>query len=133
MPLIVNQVEIHLGRLDCFYDGTLDQCIDADDATVVVAVGWRILADRKKVNENHPRRFVMESLVRTLDEIALRLGTTRTILSLAWLLKHPSGIIPIVGSSNPTRIKDAVKADDLEISRDDWYRILVAAKGERLP
>jgi len=133
-PLIVNQVEIHLGRLDCFYDGTLDQCIEKKITPLSWSpLGGGFLGDGKSVHEKHPRRTVMEELVKLLDEIATRLGTTRTILSLAWLLKHPGGIIPIVGSSKPARIKDAVKADDLEISRDDWYRILVAARGEKLP
>ena len=54
-------------------------------------------------------------------------------LILAWLLKHPSGIIPIVGSCNPANIRDAVRADTLALSREDWYRLLVAARGEGLP
>lgn len=134
VPLIVNQVEIHLGRLDCFYDGTLDQCIERK----MTPLSWSPLAggflgDGRTVSEKHPRKAVMEKLILLLDQIAQRIGATRTTLSLAWLLKHPSGIIPIVGSSKPQNIREAVKADQIELSRDDWYRILVAARGENLP
>jgi predicted oxidoreductase len=48
-------------------------------------------------------------------------------------MKHPSKIIPIVGSNKPDHIKDAVKANATELSREEWYRILVAARGEPLP
>jgi predicted oxidoreductase len=65
--------------------------------------------------------------------MAVKYGVSRSVLSLAWLLKHPSQIIPIVGSSNPQRIKEAVLADSVELSRDDWYRLLVVARGEKLP
>ncbi len=54
-------------------------------------------------------------------------------MSLAWLLKHPSKIIPIVGSTKPDNIRDAVKADSIDLHREDWYKLLVAARGEGLP
>jgi predicted oxidoreductase len=68
-----------------------------------------------------------------LDTTARRLGVSRTVLSLAWLLRHPARIVPIVGSVNPDRIRDAATADDLVLSREDWYRLLVAARGQGLP
>jgi predicted oxidoreductase len=49
------------------------------------------------------------------------------------LLKHPSKIIPIVGSINPERIREATKATELDLSREEWYRLLNAARGEPLP
>jgi len=48
-------------------------------------------------------------------------------------LKHPSKIQPIVGSISPERIRDAAKADQLELTREEWYRLLLAARGEPLP
>ena len=53
------------------------------------------------------------------------------VMALAWLLKHPSGIIPIVGSSKPEHIREAVKADSVDVNREDWYRLYVA--GQKLP
>jgi predicted oxidoreductase len=68
-----------------------------------------------------------------LEEIAKGRGVSRTVLALAWLLKHPSNIIPIVGSTNPERIREAVQATELELTREEWYRLLTAARGEPLP
>ena len=134
MPLIVNQVEIHAARLDCFTDGTLDQCLELG----ITPLAWSplaggLLGDGGSVDEKSPRAKVLHGLLPVLDELAGAHGVSRTVLSLAWLLKHPSKIIPIVGSANPARIKDAVKADGLELSREEWYRVLLAARGEALP
>jgi predicted oxidoreductase len=134
LPLVVNQVEIHLGRLDCFYDGTLDQCM-AQKITPLswspLGGGW--LGEGGKVRDDHPRREHLLKIQKQLDEVAVKHGVSRTVIALAWLMKPASGIIPIVGSANPKNIQDAIKADEIELSRDDWYRLLVAARGEPLP
>lgn len=134
MPLVVNQVEIHLGRLACLEDGTLDQCLERD----VTPVSWSPLAggvlgagaEPKPDDPSAPR---LRNLLPAMDAIATRLGVSRTVLALAWLLRHPARIVPIVGSVRPERIRDAARADDLELSREDWYHLLVAARGEGLP
>ena len=133
-PLIVNQVEIHLGRLDCLYDGTLDQCL-AETMTPLAwsPLGGGYLASGGSVEWRNPRRKVLRGLLSAMDEIASRLGVSRTVLALAWLLRHPSRIIPIVGTTDPARIRESVKADEVDLSREDWYRLLVAARGEKLP
>jgi predicted oxidoreductase len=134
MPLIVNQVEISLYHLDCFHDGTLDQCL----AEKIAPMAWSPLAaGRLGTNDSidlrdpdHARRIHIREV---LDLIARDRGTSRAAVALAWLLKHPSAIIPIVGSTDPARIKDLANAAELELSRDEWYRLLEAALGERLP
>ena len=133
-PLIVNQVEIHLGRLDCLYDGTLDQCL-AESMTPLAwsPLGGGYLAAGGSVEWRNPRRKVLRGLLAVMDEIAARLQVSRTVLALAWLLRHPSRIIPIVGTTDPARIRELAKADDVDLSREDWYRLLVAARGEKLP
>lgn len=133
-PLAVNQVEIHLGRLDCFYDGTLDQCIEVGMTPLSwspLGGGW--LGSGGKVPPDHAEFETRNALLACLDATAEKYGVSRTVVSLAWLMKHPSGIIPIVGSVNPDHIRDAAKADDIELDREDWYRILVAARGKPLP
>jgi predicted oxidoreductase len=132
--LLVNQVEVHLGRLDCFNDGTLDQCIELNITPLAwspLGGGW--LGAGKTVDSKDARLAVKTALLQLLDKTASDHGVSRTVISLAWLLKHPSRIIPIIGSNNPANIRDAAKADDVELSRDEWYRILVAARGQSLP
>jgi len=134
MLLVANQVEIHLGRLACFEDGTLDQCLLKRMTPLAwspLGGGW--LGAGGTVPQKHPRPEVAEKLLAVMDKLASAYGVDRTVLALAWLLKHPAGIIPIVGSSKPEKIKAAVKAEEVELSREDWYRLLEAARGERLP
>jgi predicted oxidoreductase len=136
MPLVVNQVEIHLGRLDPFDDGTLDQCL----AEKITPLAWSPLGGGLITPEDSgnygtpkkPRASVLE-LIRLLESVAQKYSATPAQLALAWLLKHPSGIIPIIGSVNPGRIADATRAGAIDLSREDWYRLLVAARGQPLP
>ena len=54
-------------------------------------------------------------------------------ISLAWLMRLPGQVQPVIGTTNPQRIKDAVAADHIDLSRDDWYRLYHAAREHRLP
>lgn len=133
-PLVVNQVEIHLGRLACFYDGTLDQCIEKKMTPLAwspLGGGW--LGTGGVIPEKHPNKENAAALQKMLDEMSARYAVSRTVLALAWLLKHPAGILPIVGSCKPENIRDAVRADAVELSREDWYTLLRTARGEGLP
>jgi predicted oxidoreductase len=134
MPLVVNQVEIHLARLDCLEDGTLDQCLEHG----ITPVSWSplaggLLGDGSRVDPKDPRAPGLRALMDLLDAKSRQHGVSRAVLSLAWLLRHPARIIPIVGSVNAARIQDAVRADSLELGREDWYAILVAARMQALP
>ena len=133
-PLIVHQVEISLARLDCFEDGTLDQCL----ADKITPMAWSPLAggrlsDTLPIDINSPEHARRIGLRETLDDIARDYGVNRTIVALAWLLKHPAKIVPIVGSARPELIREAANAEKVHLSRDEWYRLMEAARGERLP
>jgi predicted oxidoreductase len=128
-PIAVNQVEIHLGRLDCFTDGTLDQCLRDD----ITPLAWSPLGGGflgTGATSDDPKKLRIQTAV---DAMAAKYGVSRTVMSLAWLLKHPSKIVPIVGSAKPENIRDAAKADEVELTREDWYTLLLAARGEALP
>ena len=130
-PLLVNQVEVHAGRLDCFVDGTLDQCIEKKMTPLSwspLGGGW--LGDSTTESVEDPVKL---NVLAKLDAIREKYGISRTAMSLAWLLKHPSGIIPIVGSTNPSRIRDAVNSTEVNLTREEWYEIYVAARGVGLP
>jgi predicted oxidoreductase len=134
MPLVANQIEISLGKLDAFEDGTLDQCLKKKITPMAwspLGAGqfadgaWRLM----KSQEDYRTGGVLP----LLDEFAKRRGVTRAAIALAWLLKHPAGIMPIVGSTNPQRIRDAARAAEITLSREEWYRLLNAARGVSLP
>jgi len=134
MPLIVHQVEISLAKLDAFDDGTLDQCL----IEKITPMAWSPLAggligDGAKRLLSWQQNYKVEKFLPALEEIAKARGTSRTAVALAWLLRHPSKIMPVVGSNNPERIRDAASASELELTREEWYRLFTAARGEPLP
>ncbi len=130
-PLISNQVEIHLLKLDTLEDGTLDQCLQFR----MTPLAWSPLGQGRLGSEARPGLHDPKiiALHGVMDNVAKAYGTTRAELAVAWLLKHPANIIPIIGSTNPQRIAAAPNACDIALSRDDWYRLLHIARGERLP
>jgi len=134
MLIRANQVEISLANLSCFEDGTLDQCLTEQ----ITPMAWSPLAGG--LLGDGPRRILASqeaykpaAVVAALDTLAKGRGTLRTVVALAWLLRHPSGIIPIVGSTDPERIRQAAAAVDFEMSREEWYGLLGAARGRNLP
>ena len=134
MPLILHQVEISLAKLDAFTDGTLDQCL----AEHITPMAWSPLAagligDGAKRLLKAQQSYRPEKFLADLEVIAKARGVSRTVIAFSWLLKHPSKIIPIVGSINPERIREAATATEVELSREEWYRLLNAARGEPLP
>lgn len=133
-PLVVNQVEIHPGRLDCFVDGTLDQCLELGVTPLSWSpIGGGLFGEGGKVREDHPNKEGLTTLLKELDAVAENYEVTRTEATLAWLMKHPAEIVPIVGSANPERIKQATEAAEIELTREEWYRIYVAARMKPLP
>jgi predicted oxidoreductase len=67
-----------------------------------------------------------------INEIAQIKGVTNTAIAIAWLLRHPAKIQPIVGTTNHQRLKDICKASKVELTRPEWYEIYRAA-GNKLP
>ncbi|MBQ8952587.1 MAG: aldo/keto reductase [Clostridia bacterium] len=72
------------------------------------------------------------ALNKKLDEIAARYGITPTGLAIAWILRHPAVMQPIVGSTKPERVAEIAKAADVTITHDEWYE-LYTSSGKLLP
>lgn len=121
-PLAVHQVEISLRQLATLSDGTLDQC----HALGISPMAWSPLGG------SGPGSF-SPAVLRVLAGIGERLGVGPEVVALAWLIRHPSGILPVVGSTKPERIRAMARAAEIQLERDDWYRLLEAALGARLP
>ena len=134
MPLIANQVEFSLARLDCFFDGTLDQCLSHK----ITLMAWSPLAGGRLADNgpidlqtpDHAHRIHVREM---LDLVARERGVTRSVAALAWLLKHPAKIVPLIGTTHLERIRDAINATEIQLTRDEWYRLMEAAFGQRLP
>lgn len=71
-------------------------------------------------------------LNKKLDEIGEKYGTNSTGMAIAWILRHPANMQPIIGTVTPERIKTIAKAADIRITHDEWYE-LYRASGKTLP
>lgn len=71
-------------------------------------------------------------LNKKINEIAEIKGVKNTAVAIAWILRHPAKIQPIVGTTKSSRLKDICKASEIELSRQEWYEIYRAA-GNKLP
>jgi len=67
-----------------------------------------------------------------IDAIAADKGVTNTAIAIAWLLRHPAHMQPIIGTTNPQRVKDSCQASGVTLTREEWYQIYLAA-GNILP
>ena len=133
-PLLVNQIEISLLQLDPFTDGTLDQCLEH----AITPMAWSPLAGGYLGNGANgvlpsQENYKPAKVRRRLDLLARELDTTRSVVALAWLMRHPSGIIPIVGSIKPDRIREATAAEQLTLTHEQWYHLLTSALKRDLP
>ncbi|MCH2056240.1 MAG: aldo/keto reductase [Thalassotalea sp.] len=145
-PIIANQIEMslkHLGWLDHgvlagnpqgshdnFCAGTLEYC----QQNKVQIQSWGSLAQGlfsgRDVSDQPTHIQATAKLVKQLAE---QYETSSDALVLAWLMRHPAGIQPIIGTTNLKRIEQCTKAATVKLSREDWYTLYVTARGERLP
>jgi predicted oxidoreductase len=66
-------------------------------------------------------------------EIAQERGVSREAIVVAWLLRHPARIQVIIGTTNPARIAACCEADEIDLTREEWYRLYIAGRGRELP
>lgn len=133
LPFALASVQNELSPLavEGLSDGTLDAAMRR--GTAVIA--WSPLAQGRLATPagelaDSPRS---ERVIAALEAIARRDGTSRTAVAYAWIMAHPARPIPLIGSQDPARIREARGAYAVHLTREDWYRILVAARGARLP
>ncbi len=129
-PLCANQVEINLDRIDPFIDGTLDQCQELD----VRPQAWCPLAGIGYPPWGaHASESQWQAIRTELARQSERYGLAPAELALAWLLRHPARIMPLLGSTSPERIRSAVGALEADYTHADWYRLLEARRGMPMP
>ena len=68
-----------------------------------------------------------------VQQLASEKGTNPTAILLAWLLRHPAGIMPVIGTTRPQRIREGCAATGVTLSREEWFSLLSAAMGAPVP
>ena len=120
----VNQIEFSLTQHTAMHDGTLDHMT----LNNIQPMSWSPLGYVFKEDTEQTRR-IHKQLGALLDKY----NATEDQLLLAWILKHPSNIIPVVGTTTKKRLKDAYAATKIDLEMEDWFLILVAYQGHKVP
>ena len=68
-----------------------------------------------------------------LNKLCEEYQATKDQIVLAWLMAHPSGIIPVVGTTQKERLASAAKATEIKLSEIHWFELLVASQGHKVP
>ena len=124
--LVTTQPEISPLRIDCIENGELDQAMMYG----LTPLAWSPLGGGRLLKPVSEREVAVAA---ALDLVAGEQGVSRSVAAYSWLMAHPAGIIPIVGSQQAERIVEATQALTVRWTRENWYAVLVAARGERLP
>ena len=125
--LVTNQVEISPLCLDSFENGTLDLMLEKR----VKPMAWSPLAGGRLFNANDERALRVQNVLNKIKDEVSANGIDEVVY--AWLLMHPSNIMPIVGSGKIDRIKTAIRATEIKLTRDQWFEIYVASRGVDIP
>lgn len=124
-PLVTNQVEISLLNNQCLTDGTTDYSQKSN--TSIMA--WSPLASGRIFDKTGNDKTGHAELNTKLEAVACETDTTPAIVALAWLLKLPIRIHPIIGTGNLERISELGKATQLKLDRTQWFKIYRASRG----
>lgn len=124
--LVATQPEISPLRIDCFENGELDQAMMLG----LTPLAWSPLGGGRLAAPESARD---KAVAAALDAVASAQGVSRTVAAYSWLMAHPAGIIPIIGSQNAARIAEGAEAMRVRWTRTEWYAVLVAARGVPLP
>lgn len=124
VPVTINQVEFSVTQNSAMFDGSLDQ------ATIknITPMAWSPLGNVFKEDTEQTRRIHKQ-----LGDLMEKYKATEDQLLLAWIMKHPSNILPVIGTTDNKRISNAYKASNIELDLEDWFLILVASQGHKVP
>lgn len=124
--LASTQPEVSPLAIAALNDGSLDQAMQLD----LAVLAWSPLAGGRLISGEGERPIEVR---RVLAPIAARAGVDVSAAAYAWTMLHPARPIPLVGSQTPARIRAAREAFKVTFAREEWYAVLVAARGEKLP
>lgn len=143
-PLVINQLELSLlhaylinegikanqsGAPVGLASGILDYCRRND----ILIQAWAPVAGGQLFNPPADAPAHIQETARLVAQMAAEKDTSPEAIVLGWLLRHPAGIQPIIGTTKAERVRSSSLADDVEISREEWYALFTAARGGAVP
>jgi predicted oxidoreductase len=145
-PIIANQLQMSLQHADfveesittnmkdgCnsgFPRGTMEFCEQQN----IQLQAWSPLAQGIFTgNPRHKPTLTELATTKLLTQLGNRYSSNPNAILLAWLLKHPVNIQPVIGTTNVKRIVECTQASKVNLSREDWYLLLQTARGQEVP
>jgi len=124
IPVSGNQVEFSLTSNEVMYDGSLDDCL----TNKRIAMSWSPLGSFFREDNEQNKR-----IQKAIEPMLTKYNATADQLLLAWIMKHPSGVFPVVGTASKERLKTSMEATKIELELEDWFILLEASKGHEVP
>ena len=121
----INQIEFSAVQHQALFNGSLDQLLK----NKITPMAWAPLGAVFSSESSAQKKRIIEQL----DVLAQNYNATPDQLLLAWILKHPSGIHPVIGTTNLKRIEASVAAVSMNLTSEDWFKILEASQGHEVP
>jgi predicted oxidoreductase len=118
-PLVTNQVELSVTYSQPLFDGTIDTLMKHR----VSPMAWSPLGGGN----------LMADSFRSIFNALSHYNASDSQLALAWLLKHPSIIFPVIGTTKPDRIVESARAINIKLDLQDWFQMLKVAMGKEMP
>lgn len=145
-PIIVNQVEFNIIHPHMLDEGILfnqnnlrltrnEGAIEYCRLHNITLQAWAPLATGKLTGKP-PRPNDSAHIKKTADlvaQMALKKDVHPEAILVAWILRHPARIQPLPGTTDPQRILAACEAEHIKMTREEWYSLFLAGRGESLP
>ncbi len=143
-PIVANQLEFsllhaNLADLGVFInqsaarftaaDGLLDYCRLHN----ILVEAWSPVAGGRLIDPPAGASAQVRAAAAAVSALAAAKHTSREAIALGWILRHPAGIQPIIGTARPDRLRLSVEADQVQLTREEWYSLLEAARGGPVP
>jgi predicted oxidoreductase len=121
-PLAYNQLQLSVTHLAPFIDGTLDYCL----ANSIRPMAWAPLGGGNIFSAEDDRH---QRITAVAGLLAKKYQAGADQILLAWLLQHPAGILPVLGTTKAGRIQTAMAATQIKLSNEEWFMLWRASTG----
>ncbi len=142
--LVINQVELSLLHNHLFNEGIMTNQTDAPSGLAggileycrlndMLIQAWSPIAGGQLFNPSSEAPAPVQETARLVAQLAADKETSREAIMLAWLLRHPAPIQPVIGTTKAERVRRSCQADAVTLSREEWYALFTTARGAAVP
>lgn len=145
-PLVANQLEMNL-----LHHGFAESVISVNQNVPAYPNGWEGLVEYCRVKNVSMQAWsplargllsggdlkaasaTVQATAALVQKMASEHSSSREAIVLAWLLRHPARVQPVLGTTRPDRLKACAESTKILLSREEWYRLFETARGKQMP